>query len=453
MIGNNLNIPEGYIFQYCANPFDDEPIMDINTHIGVDPENGEGIIGTQFAREITMLDSMGKKRINIYINSHGGSVKDGYTIFTAIYRCKTLTCGYVGGWAASIAGVILQACDYRIMYSFSHYMVHNPMYAGDEEVTVDEDPILKLIKNSLVDMLLTKNLTEASLNRLMENETYMSPEEAMEYGFVDKIDDINEEIGAENIQYILNNKPEKGINMYKFDLIQNHIKDNIKNNTITMNEKLKKVLNLGENATTADIINAAQKEFPFLFTINAFSKNDGDAKLTGGNLVGSTVKPSGLGDQITSDDDMEVKNFEDETHNMGADMDDCNNDDDDDDDKEDIINLKKEISNLKNELKSIKDSKASDLVNYAVKEGKIKETETKVWLNLAKADYKSAEEALNSMGINKTSNSLLNKIDNEKSKVELSKVKNEATEKAKAEIVNAGEFPDFNKLFTKITKK
>lgn len=401
-----------YTWCYCHNPFDDEPIMDINQSIGVDLFDGSGINGIIFAKEITMLDSMGKKRINIYINSPGGNVKDGYTIFSSILRCKTETCGYVAGVAASIAGVILQACDYKVIYSFSTYMIHNPAFAG-EDISAEEDPILKLVKTSLMDMLKTSKLSKMALSKLMTAETWMTPEEALDYGFVDEIMDINAEVEAVELEYIMNNKSEMINIVNKFNLVENSVKDNIKNKNkqLTMIEKLKKLLDLADTATDKEVENALKTAFPS-FGMNAFSTNE---------------KPAGYS-TLKNDKDMD---------------DDCYNDDgskkvmNDDDMDGDVMDYKEnpavvdgakggllptEFTNLTNEIKSLrkevamlKNVKANELINKAIDLGKIKDSESKVWLNLATISYEDTKLALDSMSVTKSATSLVNTIDAKKS--------------------------------------
>lgn len=435
-----------YTFLYCANPDDREPIMDINQSIGCD-EFGQGVDGTIFARELTMLSAMGKDKINIYINSHGGSVKDGFTIFTAILRCKTPTCGYVGGVAASIAGVILQACDWRVLYSFSHYMIHNPAFAG-EDTTVDEDPILQLIKTSLMDMLKTTKLSNSALDKLMNAETWMDPTEALKNGFIDEIIDINAEIETINLEYIVNNKSEIKSIVSKYNLIENSLKDNIKNKNKQNNmiDKLKKILNLADTATDKEVENAAKKEFPFLFTLNerSVSQNPpGYSKLKNEDPMNEKEE------DCMNDDDMEVVDGE----TLPTEMVDYK-------DKDVVYNkMKKEIANLRKEVSDLRNTKSTELVNLAISQGKIKESESKVWLNLAKKDYTSTEVILNSIGVTKVSDSLVNVIDREKSAKFLAEEKSrlEAENKEKIETVintnKSWDSVDFNKAFKLINSK
>ena len=65
---------------YCVDLSADEPIMLINKHIGFDEKDGPGIDGSLFQEELLRIDAMGKKRIQIWINSPGGKVMDGYNI-------------------------------------------------------------------------------------------------------------------------------------------------------------------------------------------------------------------------------------------------------------------------------------------------------------------------------------------------------------------------------------
>ena len=76
-------------FKYCVNPNDEEPIMLINKHIGFDEAKGQGIIGSEFQKELLFLDSLGKKRIKIYMSTLGGSVLEGQLIYNSILKSVT----------------------------------------------------------------------------------------------------------------------------------------------------------------------------------------------------------------------------------------------------------------------------------------------------------------------------------------------------------------------------
>lgn len=130
---------------YCNNPDSDEPIMLINKHIGNDADDGIGIDGAIFQQELLTLDEMGKKRIQIWINSPGGIVMDGYNIYATILKTKTKVDTYNMGIAASIAAVIFQAGRKRYALDYSKLMYHNPYGADAKSLDPMKDSIAIMI--------------------------------------------------------------------------------------------------------------------------------------------------------------------------------------------------------------------------------------------------------------------------------------------------------------------
>jgi len=104
---------------YCIDQNSDEPIMLINTHIGFDEADGMGIDGALFQKELLFLDTLGKKRIQVWINCVGGIVMDGYNIGSAILKTKTPVDTYNVGIAASIAGVLFMCGRNRVMMDYA----------------------------------------------------------------------------------------------------------------------------------------------------------------------------------------------------------------------------------------------------------------------------------------------------------------------------------------------
>ncbi len=164
----------------------DEPVMLINKHIGYDKEDGEGIMGYQFQEELMYLDTLGKKRIKVFICSPGGVVVDGMQIYNAILATKTKVDTYNGGVAASIAGVVFQAGRTRYMSDYALLMMHNPFNPS----AAGASPELESVKNSLVKMLARKNptKTEEQISDLMNNTTWMDSDEAIKQGFCDVVE-------------------------------------------------------------------------------------------------------------------------------------------------------------------------------------------------------------------------------------------------------------------------
>ena len=167
---------------YCVDYNSDEPIMLINRHIGFDNEDGMGIDGSLFQEELLRLDTMGKKRLQVWINSPGGVVLDGYNIFNAILKSKTPVDTYNVGIAASIAGVIFMAGRKRIMADYSCLMVHPPQGGNDKKQ-------MDAISDSLVKMLTAKsNISEPDVKYLMDRTTWLNSSECFAKGFCTDIE-------------------------------------------------------------------------------------------------------------------------------------------------------------------------------------------------------------------------------------------------------------------------
>jgi ATP-dependent Clp endopeptidase proteolytic subunit ClpP len=167
---------------YTIDAESEEPIMLINKHIGSDDVEGQGVDGSIFMQELLALDSLNKKRIQIWINSPGGIVMDGYNIYSAILKTKTKVDTYCIGIAASIAAVIFQAGRNCCMADYSLLMYHNP-YGGD---SVE----LKKMRESIAVMIAERSgkSVEAVL-KIMDKTTWMTATEAKQLGFCDDIEE------------------------------------------------------------------------------------------------------------------------------------------------------------------------------------------------------------------------------------------------------------------------
>jgi ATP-dependent Clp protease protease subunit len=129
--------------------------------------------------------------IELFFNSNGGSVKEGTAIYNQLKRHKAHKTGYVDGVAHSIAFVMLQACDHRVMGEGTSALLHEmwACVAGNaSQLRTEADQLDDLmVASRKLFMLRAKNITEEELKVLMENETMLTPDKALEYGFIDEI--------------------------------------------------------------------------------------------------------------------------------------------------------------------------------------------------------------------------------------------------------------------------
>lgn len=139
------------------------------------------------------LEELDVSNINVYINSYGGEVAEGLAIYNNLKRHKAKVRTYCDGFACSIASVIFMAGDERIMSSASLLMIHNAWTytAGNaNELRKEADDLEKITQASINVYMSEVNISEEELKKLLDEETWITPQEAFEKGFASII--INE---------------------------------------------------------------------------------------------------------------------------------------------------------------------------------------------------------------------------------------------------------------------
>lgn len=152
-----------------------------------DEIGGFGVNARDFISEIR---ASGAKKINLRINSPGGSVFDGLAIYNFLKEQDVTV--QVDGLAASIASIIAMAGKEVRIASNGFLMIHNPWGGamGDSEEMRQTADLLDKIRDSLVGTYAKKTGKDAeTIKRWMDEETWFSAEEAKENGFVDTITD------------------------------------------------------------------------------------------------------------------------------------------------------------------------------------------------------------------------------------------------------------------------
>lgn len=148
------------------------------------------------------LETMGDvEQINVYINSYGGEVAEGLAIYSALKRHKAKVTTYCDGFACSIASVVFMAGDERIMNEASLLMIHNAWTwasGNAAELRKQADDLEKITQASVEAYKAHSSLSEEEIKNLMDNETWILPEEALSYGFATKIDKTEKEKASQN---------------------------------------------------------------------------------------------------------------------------------------------------------------------------------------------------------------------------------------------------------------
>ncbi|EAH7493198.1 ATP-dependent Clp endopeptidase proteolytic subunit ClpP [Campylobacter coli] len=133
-----------------------------------------------------------QKDIYLYINSPGGVITSGFSIYDTMNYIKPDVCTICIGQAASM-GAFLLSCGTegkRFALPNSRIMIHQPLggargQATDIEIQAKEILRLKAILNDI----LAKNTKQkvAKIVKDTERDFFMSAQEAKEYGLIDKV--------------------------------------------------------------------------------------------------------------------------------------------------------------------------------------------------------------------------------------------------------------------------
>ena len=149
-----------------------------------------GDYGTSAKQFIDDLKSVGSKDITIRMNSVGGSVFDGLAIYNVLRSHQGYVKVKIEGLSASIASIIALAGDDIEMAENGFFMIHNPFgksMGGADDMRKTAD-LLDKIKQELINIYANKTqLSEETISSMMDEETWLTSQEAKEMGIIDGI--------------------------------------------------------------------------------------------------------------------------------------------------------------------------------------------------------------------------------------------------------------------------
>jgi ATP-dependent protease ClpP protease subunit len=178
-------------YQLCVS--DDAAVADLDIYGDITEYDwfGGDVSAYSIVTELNALPAS-IETINVRINSYGGEVKEGLAIVNALKRHNAKIVTMVDGMACSAAAGIFMAGDERIMADSSLLMIHNAWtWANgnpDQLRKAAED--LDAINDATINLYTSKiNISEQELREMLDNETWLLPEDALEMGFATKIVD------------------------------------------------------------------------------------------------------------------------------------------------------------------------------------------------------------------------------------------------------------------------
>ncbi|SVD79990.1 uncharacterized protein METZ01_LOCUS432844, partial [marine metagenome] len=143
--------------------------------------------------QLLFLDAEDPERdIYLYINSPGGGLYSGLAIYDTIQHMRAPVSTFAVGIAASMAAVLVAAGESgkRSALPNSRIMIHQPSggsqgTAADIEIAAKEILYTRRRLNEILAMHTGQNLDQ--IQEDVDRDRFMSPEEAVEYGLIDRI--------------------------------------------------------------------------------------------------------------------------------------------------------------------------------------------------------------------------------------------------------------------------
>ena len=132
----------------------------------------------------------GEGNVTIWLNSPGGDVFAAAQIYNMLMEYSGHVTVKIDGIAASAASIIAMAGGEVLMSPVSCLMIHNPstIAIGDGEEMLRAKALLDEVKESIINAYeLKSNQPRLKISRMMDAETWMNANKAVELGFADGI--------------------------------------------------------------------------------------------------------------------------------------------------------------------------------------------------------------------------------------------------------------------------
>ena len=161
-------------------------MLELNGTIAEDSWFDDDVTPQLFKEEL----NAGSGDITVWINSPGGDCVAAAQIYNMLSNYAGKVTVKIDGIAASAASVIAMAGDAVLVSPVSMMMIHNPATIawGDSTEMQKAIAMLEEVKESIINAYEIKTgLDRKKLSKLMDAETWMDANSAVEYGFADEI--------------------------------------------------------------------------------------------------------------------------------------------------------------------------------------------------------------------------------------------------------------------------
>ncbi len=147
---------------------------------------GDEVTPAMFRDELAKVSG----NLTVWLNSPGGDCFAASQIYTMLRNYNGKVTVKIDGLAASAASVVAMAGDETFIAPTAMLMIHNPMTfaAGNKADMEKAIELLEEVKESIINAYVRKTtLSRNKISKLMDDETWLNAEKALQLGFVDGI--------------------------------------------------------------------------------------------------------------------------------------------------------------------------------------------------------------------------------------------------------------------------
>ncbi len=156
--------------------------------IHITGEVGTEVTPDEISKQLSKLKP--DDTVRVIINSEGGSVFDGFDIYSQLKAIDNKVITEVRGLAASVASLIMLAGDTIEMSQAALVMIHksSTMVFGNSNEIEDQKKILESIDSVMIDIYSSRTgMSNEEVDELLSEETWLTADEAVNVGLADNI--------------------------------------------------------------------------------------------------------------------------------------------------------------------------------------------------------------------------------------------------------------------------
>src|ERR1700744_1985054 len=156
---------------------------------------GSGTLSSTYIQ--TQWEAAAGQDVEVHISSVGGSAFDAIATYDLLKKYPGNVASYIDALAASAASIIAMAGQTVVMSKYVLLMIHKPMVGsgGNADELLKDIQMLNVVQSRLAAIYETKTgLDGVTVNSLIDSVTWLTADQALDLGFIDRIEDYSIDI-------------------------------------------------------------------------------------------------------------------------------------------------------------------------------------------------------------------------------------------------------------------